>query len=89
MPRPVCVRCRREMTMEKSVTVQLNAFVTNGAYQQWQGDLARCDGCGAEVVTRFGYAPSWEHFRKDGRDPAPFVVVPERRGDGSVASEAV
>lgn len=87
MPRPVCVPCKREMVMVKAVTVQFNAFATSGAYQQWQGDLAQCDGCGAEVVTRYGQQSSWEHHQ--GRDTArystPDIIVPERRGNGDVA----
>ena len=82
MPRPICVACNREMRMVQAVTAQLNAIATKGPYQQWQGDLAHCDGCGVEVVVRFALQPSWEHYM--GADSPkrsdPYVVVEERRG---------
>jgi hypothetical protein len=79
MPRPICVKCNREMIWEKPVTVQFNARSVNGAYQQWQGDLAHCPDCGAEFVARFGEQPSWEHHRKDETPGTPDIVVEELR----------
>lgn len=78
MPRPVCVGCRREMTMVKAVTVQFNAQSV-GPYQQWQAYLAECPLCGAQCLTRYGQSPSWEHFRVDAPAEA-YVIVEERTG---------
>lgn len=83
MPRPVCVRCQVEMTMVKAVTVQFNAFATGGAYEQYQGDLAECPICKAQVVARFGQHPSWRHF--DDGHPQPDVISRERNGQGLLA----
>lgn len=78
MPRPVCVPRQREMTLQKPVTVQLNAkTLGNKAYQQWMGDLAECEGCGAKVFARFGQGPFWSHFMTVAAFPAD-VVVEER-----------
>jgi hypothetical protein len=73
--------------MVQAVTVQFNAFATGGAYQQWQGDLAECTGCGAQVVTRYGQQSSWEHHHglASNRHSDPNVIVCERRGDGALA----
>jgi hypothetical protein len=86
MPRPVCVACRREMEFVSAVTVQFNAFSTGGPYQQYQGDLARCPGCARLSVIRFGEAATWlHHYGRDHEtfNPKPFIVVRERRGDGT------
>jgi DNA-directed RNA polymerase subunit RPC12/RpoP len=80
MPRPVCGRCSREMTMTRAVTVQFDALSTMGPYQQWQGDEAVCPDCGATVVVRYGSQASWEHFRKEER-PAPDYTVREIRNN--------
>lgn len=75
MPRPICVKCEREMTVERAGTVELFAIVLGpGAYQQWQGDLCRCPSCGARFVTAYGQRPTWEHFQgEEERDKHPMV----------------
>jgi hypothetical protein len=68
------------MRLTRAVTVQFNALRVKGcAYQQWQGDEAVCDGCGATVIVRFAQEPSWQHFQNRDRQAADYVV-PERRG---------
>lgn len=80
MPRPVCGTCAREMTLSRvGVVVQLNAIVTAGAYEQWHGDEATCEGCGAVVVFRYGSRPTWQHFEKKFIAPEPASYVVEER----------
>lgn len=76
MPRPVCVKCRREMQLEKPVDVMFNADI-GGAYQAYQGDLARCPGCGCEVVARWGQEPFWERHRGKNYIGTPDLVIEE------------
>lgn len=83
MPLPVCGRCQREMKLERTgVVVQFDAISVKGPYQQWHGDEARCPGCGAVVVFRYGDRPTWEHFHKEERVTGPNLsyVIPEKRG---------
>lgn len=88
MPRPVCVKCRREMTQSHAVPVQYNALSAGtapgeqGPYQQWMGDLFRCSGCGIEIVSGFGRDAFWEQHHKPHAPPTvkPFVIVEERNG---------
>jgi hypothetical protein len=68
------------MERVKAVTVQFNAISVGGPYQQFQGDLCRCGGCGSEFIDRYGSNPTWEHFHKTGRDELPYAIVEERRG---------
>lgn len=80
MPRPVCVKCLCEMTLERAVTVQFNAISIGGPYQQYQGDEAVCPECGWRTVFRYGDKPCWQHFENDSRrDMAPAYIVEERR----------
>jgi hypothetical protein len=77
------------MQLVKPVVVQINALSkgpgdgsgAQGPYEQWNADLARCGGCGAECVTRFAREPFWRsESGEDRRHQQPYVVVEERRG---------
>jgi hypothetical protein len=77
------------MSIVKPVTVQFNALSRGpgdgsglqGPYQQYQGDLARCLGCGQEIVTGYGRRPTWEHFHgASEKQTPPDVIVDERLG---------
>ena len=79
MPRPVCATCQREMQLLRAVVVQFNALSVGGAYQQWHGDLAKCDTCGAEVIVRWAEQPSWQsHQRLTVPLETPDIIIPER-----------
>lgn len=79
MPKPVCVKCSREMTCVKAGAVEFHAIVHRGPYQQWQGDLYRCPTCGCEITTAYGGRASWEHFEgEEKRDHQPIAVAFER-----------
>jgi len=86
MPKPICLRCKREMDLTRSTVIELHAEATSrgdlagdgqGPYQQWQGDVAQCGGCGAEIVFRFGGGATWQHF--NGVEPEPGAVVVRER----------
>lgn len=77
MPRPVCVKCQREMSVKRPVVVQLNADAVKGPYQQWNGDLAECGGCGAQIVAGFAELPFWRHYHLE-PGQRPDVIVEER-----------
>jgi DNA-directed RNA polymerase subunit RPC12/RpoP len=77
--KPVCINCAREMPWVKiGAVIQFN--VSDRPYQQWMGDVARCPGCGAQVVTRYGDGPSWQQHTKDPAD-TPDLIVPDRRDE--------
>lgn len=86
MPRPVCVACKREMTLVRAVPVQFNALAVAGAYEQWMGDLARCEGCGAEVVARWAEQPYWRHHHGGQVGESPSIVIEERRSGAGAAT---
>jgi hypothetical protein len=91
MPRPVCVRCKREMTMTTlGATVEFHARAARpavaepngsrpeqGPYQSWAGDVYGCEGCGARVVPQYGQQPVWQVHQGDEGRPRGAIVVLE------------
>jgi hypothetical protein len=77
--RPVCVPCQRFFKAAKNGYYFIEAMPDGirdpqpgtadpdhwTPYKLWVGDLYRCDGCGAEIVSGFGRAPIAEHYQAD------------------------
>lgn len=62
-PRPVCVKCQREMRIDKcGVNVILMAYEPPQPFEIWRGDRWKCPKCGAEVVARYGDRAIAMHF---------------------------
>lgn len=76
--KPVCVRCHRFFKMVKSGFYLIEGKPTElpaepgvvapdkwEPYKLWAGDLWRCPGCGAEILSGFGFHSVAEHFEPD------------------------
>lgn len=71
--KPICVPCKKFYRPEKN-----GAYFEEGMpvdakhhpgvwkpYKLWQGDLWRCQGCGAEIIVGAGRSPYAEHHEPD------------------------
>lgn len=73
--KPVCIPCQRFFRMQKSIffleQMPLEADAKRGnseshkwkPYKLWSGDIWKCQGCGAEIISGFGTRPIAEHFQ--------------------------
>jgi hypothetical protein len=59
MPRPICVKCNREVKV-----VQTGVSVHAGDNRFWSADLMECGGCGARFTTNYG-AKSWKALKPE------------------------
>jgi hypothetical protein len=96
MPRPVCIPCKREMkSLKVGEVVLLNAGrmtmrtgykVEQVPYQAYHGDSFECEGCGAQIVTRYAEQPFWGAWMTDKPVPSDAIVVPEPIPEGAEAA---
>jgi hypothetical protein len=63
--RPVCVRCRAEMSPKKNDYLVEEMADVSSPYKLWWTDLWRCTGCGVEIVIGFARNPDAEHFQPE------------------------
>jgi len=55
--KPVCVKCERELYMEKAGVVVRELFQKNTmTYRIWSADLWKCPECGVEIIPGNGFA---------------------------------
>lgn len=58
MPKIVCVKCQTEFSSALGdIGVVVVEMAGERAYRLWMADLAKCPGCGVEVVGSFGDKP--------------------------------
>jgi len=65
MPKPICVKCKKEMLIKKlGIAVKDKAF---GAFPatMWYGDLYECSSCGIQMITGFGQAMEAARYPED------------------------
>jgi DNA-directed RNA polymerase subunit RPC12/RpoP len=61
--KPVCVKCGKEMKIEKSgATALYYAFDPPEPYVVYGADLWECVKCGNQILNGFGREPIWQHF---------------------------
>lgn len=63
--KPVCVKCEREMNMEKAGVIVKELFQKNSMiYRIWSADLWKCPVCGVEIIPGHGFAdkPLANHY---------------------------
>ena len=65
MPRPVCVKCKREMYLEQLGVVLVEYDGSGDYYRMTNGDIYTCPTCKIQIVT--GYAQR-SHYIHDGRE---------------------
>ena len=87
MPKPVCVKCRRELRPEKNGVGYLE-MASFGPVQVWDSDMWKCPECGIEVLTGFGLGPVAMHFHEHfDRAVAGYrekgMLIEERRKDNA------
>ncbi len=79
--KPICVPCQRFFRCVKNGYYFIEAYPTVGRpepgtvdsecwapYKVWVGDMWRCEGCGAEIVSGVGRGPISEHYQPDFAD---------------------
>ena len=55
--KPVCVKCERELHMEKAGVLVRELFQKNTMiYKIWSADLWKCPECGLEIIPASGFA---------------------------------
>ena len=89
--KPVCLPCRRFFRMRKAGFCFVEGMPRSGSlrpapglaepdkwqpYKVWVGDRWECEGCGAVILTGFGFQPLAELYQDD------FARVLERTGAG-------
>ena len=63
MPRPVCVKCSKEMRVaHNGVSVILMALSPPIPFEIWRGDEWQCPRCGASFVARYGQRSIAAHY---------------------------
>lgn len=76
--KPICVPCQRFFRPKRNGLPFIEAMPIEGSpapgtaepdrwtpYKLWIGDLWRCDGCGAEIVSGVAREPVAEHYQPD------------------------
>ncbi len=79
MLKPICKPCQRFFRMVKSGFYFIEGMPTISRnptpgtahpedwrpYKLWAGDLWKCQGCGAEIISGTGSNPIAEHYQED------------------------
>ncbi len=75
MPRPVCVKCQKEMSCQK------NDFIVSNESVLYNGDKYKCPTCEYEVVVGFGSrielynSPSWQKILEESLKKNTAIIV--------------
>ena len=62
--RPICRKCCREFMPIKNDVMVKDKAVGNYPSTYWSGDLYKCPGCGAQIITGFGTGMTAEKAKK-------------------------
>lgn len=77
--KPICVPCHRFFRIAKSGVYFTEGMPRGGVrappgleapdrwkpYKVWCGDLWKCQGCGAQIISGTGLKPVTEHYKPD------------------------
>lgn len=55
MPNPICVKCKREMFVQKNEVAVKDKADSLEETTVWLGDVFECPGCKFQMIAGFGY----------------------------------